>query len=188
MKQLISKICIAVGIGMPIPVFAAGKTLSDLIQLTAGYIKSFTSLIILLAVLIFVWNVYKYFIAADAENRKEAATYVMYSIIGFFIILSFWGLVNILTNTLKLDTTDPSRTGSSNSAGTNRYVPASGTSFGGYDSEANPNGGGVQLPSDTGSGNYDSEANPFGNPKPVSPNSAPKPAPSGGGSDTEVVI
>lgn len=32
----------------------------------------------------------------------------MWSIIGFFVILSFWGIVNIVTNTFKLDSNAPS--------------------------------------------------------------------------------
>ena len=62
-------------------------------------------LIVSLAILTFVWNVYQYFIVKDAENRKEAGEYVMYSVIGLFVILSFWGLVNIVSNSLNLNTT-----------------------------------------------------------------------------------
>jgi len=58
----------------------------------------------------FVWNVYKYFIAGsdNAESKKEAGLYVMWSLAGFFVILSFWGLVAILTNTFKLENSIPS--------------------------------------------------------------------------------
>ena len=60
------------------------------------------------ALVVFVWNIIKYFIKEN--DHKEAAPYVMWSIIGFFVILSLWGLVNILKNTFfsEGDTTAPS--------------------------------------------------------------------------------
>ena len=50
------------------------------------------------AVVLFTWFVIQYYIKPN-EDRKNAGQYVMYSIIGFFVILSMWGLVNILSNT-----------------------------------------------------------------------------------------
>ena len=58
-------------------------------------------------VLAFVWFVVKYFILPN-ENRSEAGMYVMYSVIGFFVVLSVWGLVNIVSNTFGLEGTAPS--------------------------------------------------------------------------------
>jgi hypothetical protein len=40
----------------------------------------------------------------------------MYGVIGFFVMLSFWGLVNIIDNTLKLDNQQPD--------GINTNIPA----------------------------------------------------------------
>jgi hypothetical protein len=42
--------------------------------------------------------------------KKEAGLYVMWSVIGFFVMLSFWGLVNILMNSFKLDNNLPPNT------------------------------------------------------------------------------
>ena len=60
------------------------------------------------AVVMFVWYVVKYFIvSSDEANRGAAAQYVMWSMIGFFIILSIWGLVNILLHTFNLGSNSP---------------------------------------------------------------------------------
>lgn len=73
-------------------------TLCTVINRIIGYLNQALFLLIGLSVVVFVYNIFKYFIQPN-ENRKEAGAYVMYSIIGFFVILSMWGLVNILQNT-----------------------------------------------------------------------------------------
>ena len=56
------------------------------------------------AFIVFLWGVYKYFIqGADNEvERGKGKTFVLYGIIGFVILFSVWGLVNIVGNTLNL--------------------------------------------------------------------------------------
>ena len=86
---------------LPMVTFAAARTLNDLVYKIVGYLNQALVLLMGVAVVIFVWNIIKYFIRSD-EDHKEAAPYVMWSVIGFFVILSFWGLVNILQNTFGL--------------------------------------------------------------------------------------
>jgi hypothetical protein len=85
--------------------FAQGKTLADLARMTAEYLNIALSLIIGLAILFFVWNVFLYFFTE--KDKTEAGKYVLFSVIGFFVILSFWGIVNIFINTLQLDSARP---------------------------------------------------------------------------------
>ena len=80
------------------PATGSGRTLCSLINTVIGYMNQALFLLMGVAILIFVWYVIQYFIKPN-EDRTNAASYVMYSIIGFFIILSFWGLVNIVQNT-----------------------------------------------------------------------------------------
>ena len=77
-------------------------TLCTVVSKIIGYLNQFLFLLIALAVVTFAYYVFKYFIKPN-ENRDEAAKYVMYSIVGFFVILSVWGLVNILQNTFGLN-------------------------------------------------------------------------------------
>ncbi len=86
------------------------KTLSDLATLIAGYLNIGIYLIMGLAIVMFVWNIFIYYIkGGDKVDRVEAGKYVMWSIIAFFIILSFWGLVNILTTSLNLNSLPPNQ-------------------------------------------------------------------------------
>ncbi|MDB5258834.1 MAG: hypothetical protein JWO73_42 [Candidatus Taylorbacteria bacterium] len=107
----------------PLVTSAFTKNLCELVNIVMYYFDVAIYMIIALATVIFIWNVYKYFFKPDAE-RKEAGLYVMYSVIGFFIILSFWGLVNIVKNTLNLDTNAPSSFGTPSSGSSCSSAPA----------------------------------------------------------------
>lgn len=89
----------------PLISLGAGKTLKDIASLFVEYLNIGIELIIALAVVTFVWNVYRYFFTE--QDRAQAGMYVMYSIIGFFVILSFWGMVALVKNSIKLDDARP---------------------------------------------------------------------------------
>jgi len=50
-----------------------------------------------IAFLVFLWGVFTYFIAggANEEKRQEGTKFVFSAIIGFVIMVSIWGLVNL---------------------------------------------------------------------------------------------
>jgi Kef-type K+ transport system membrane component KefB len=76
-------------------------------------IKTYSSSIIMLintvlvpvlfaiAFLYFIYGVYKYFIlgAANDKERENGRSFVLWSVIGFAVILSVWGLVAVVGNT-----------------------------------------------------------------------------------------
>ena len=63
------------------------------------------------AFIVFLWGVFNYFIlgAANDEKRKEGRQFVLWGIIGFVIIMSIWGLVNIVKDTLVPSTAGSTR-------------------------------------------------------------------------------
>lgn len=63
--------------------------------------------IIALTVLVFLWGVFKFVISNDAEGRKEARGYMVWGIVSLFIMISVWGLVNILVRSFSLNNTRP---------------------------------------------------------------------------------
>ena len=81
------------------PSLAWAMTLSDLIKKIVGYLNQALVLLMGVAVVMFVFYIIRYFILPN-ENRKEAGAYVLYAVVGFFVVLSVWGLVNILSNTV----------------------------------------------------------------------------------------
>jgi len=56
--------------------------------------------IIGLALLVFLYGIFTYIRSSDDEGtRKEGRTYMIYGIIGIFVMVSVWGFVRILTGT-----------------------------------------------------------------------------------------
>jgi len=57
--------------------------------------------LVALAVIFIVWNVVMYVIKPpSSDDKKKAGGNILWGILGLFIIVSIWGLVNILTNSL----------------------------------------------------------------------------------------
>jgi len=66
--------------------------------------------LISIAVVWFIWGVIQYTISDDEEKKKKARGNIISGLIGLFVILSFWGIVYLIINTLgvgpdRLDTT-----------------------------------------------------------------------------------
>ncbi len=63
-------------------------------------------LIIGVAFIVFLWGVFKYFIlgAANEDDRREGRQFVLWGLIGFVVIISVWGLVALVSNTLGFST------------------------------------------------------------------------------------
>ena len=70
-------------------------------------LNSIIPLLVALGVVYFVWGVVKYVIADSEEAKKSGKDRMIYGIIGFAVIASLWGLVNILVDTFDLDSTAP---------------------------------------------------------------------------------
>ncbi len=66
-------------------------------------------LVFTIAFLVFIWGVFQYFILAggNAEKKDEAQKLIIYGLIGFFVMISVWGLVNILVGTFDLNRAIP---------------------------------------------------------------------------------
>ncbi len=67
-------------------------------------------LVFAIAFVVFIWGVFQYFIqgGADEEKREAGKSLMLWGIIGFFVMASVWGLVNILRGTFVLQNTAPS--------------------------------------------------------------------------------
>ena len=95
---------------MPFAASAAGVDLSVLTPYSNGIInlvnQVFVPVLFAIAFLYFIYGVYKYFIlgAESDTERATGRTFVLWSLIGFAVILSVWGLVNVLTQTFNIPT------------------------------------------------------------------------------------
>ena len=82
-----------------------GGGLWNLFSIVMDFLSQAVILLIALAVVFFLYGILKYITAGDdEEKRTKMKNTIIYGIIGLFVMVSFWGIVNILINTFELDT------------------------------------------------------------------------------------
>ncbi|HYD93377.1 MAG TPA: hypothetical protein VEB18_02900 [Candidatus Paceibacterota bacterium] len=64
-------------------------------------------LVFAVAFIVFIVGVVRYFIANEGDDRKNARSLMIYGILGFFVMVAVWGLVNILLGTFNLNQNTP---------------------------------------------------------------------------------
>jgi predicted PurR-regulated permease PerM len=55
--------------------------------------------LVALATVYFIWGVIQYLISGDEDKRKKAKEVILYGLIGLFIIISFWGIIKLVSDT-----------------------------------------------------------------------------------------
>jgi hypothetical protein len=83
-----------------------GDTIGEYLASIVGFINVYLiPFLFAIAFFVFIWGVFNYFVAggANEEQRDKGKQLVMWGIIGFVIMVSVWGLVNLVTNTLDFD-------------------------------------------------------------------------------------
>ncbi len=97
----------------PMLVAAQVRDAADLGNLFLGLINNVAvPLLLAFSFLTFIWGVFQYFIAggADEEARQNGQKKILFGIIGFFLMIGVWGLVNLLVNTFDLQRNVPTLT------------------------------------------------------------------------------
>ncbi len=81
-------------------IFAIIQMVKDLINVVMPFIISLT-------LLYFMWGLFQMVRSTDGSAREEARGYVIWGIVALFVMVSVWGLVNVLVSTLRLNNTAP---------------------------------------------------------------------------------
>ena len=124
-------------------------------------------LVFAIAFIVFIFGVFRYMIAgaADPEKRKNGTQLILYSVIGFAVMVSVWGLVNLLVGTFGFDSNArpclPTFSGNCNSGSVTNTSNTSGQPTNllpsGYDTSSNQTQGSTndaQTQPDTFNGIY----------------------------------
>ncbi|MFA6601660.1 MAG: hypothetical protein WCT02_02255 [Candidatus Paceibacterota bacterium] len=83
---------------------------NGLFRRLAGYGNVAIYMLVALAVIFIVYNVVWYIIRpSEAAGKTEAGLNILWGLVGLFIIVSLWGLVNILVGTFGTDSNMPNR-------------------------------------------------------------------------------
>lgn len=85
------------------------KTFRDIIQCVfiAGLIRPLVPLLIGLGVVVFIYGVLVLMFSEGGEKKEEGKQYMLWGIVGIFVMVSVWGLVNILKGTFGLNPAVP---------------------------------------------------------------------------------
>ena len=81
----------------------SGGQVASFLDNVLGFIdKVLLPVILGLAFLMFVWGVFKFFIlgGSDEEAQQKGKSLMLYAVAGFVLILSFYGIVSVITNGL----------------------------------------------------------------------------------------
>jgi hypothetical protein len=147
-SRLAAPLALLASFSMPILASAqTGINLNAIKPYSSGIITVINSILVpvlfAIAFVTFLWGVYNYFIlGADNEaERSKGKDFTLWGVIGFVVILSLWGIVNMVMSTFGFSATNVP---AFPAIGTGTYVPAGGS---------NPLfGGGTQAGGGTGAG------------------------------------
>jgi NADH:ubiquinone oxidoreductase subunit 2 (subunit N) len=94
-----------VALALPLVSFAA-TSVSDLTGVGTLIVDTINNVIVpvlfALAFIVFLWGVFTTFIlgAGNEETKEKGKSLMLWGLIGFFVMVSVWGLVNVLTGTI----------------------------------------------------------------------------------------
>ncbi|MES2985544.1 MAG: hypothetical protein V4686_00255 [Patescibacteria group bacterium] len=106
MKLLLSILTLALT-----PVFAFAQGAAPVTRTVDGFLNYLIyiagralPLLILAAVVLLLFGIVNtFFFQSDGEKRKEGKSFIIWGIVALFVMVSVWGLVNILRSTFQLD-------------------------------------------------------------------------------------
>jgi len=81
------------------------SVLDILIWIKCIIVAAIIPLIFALAFMFFLWGVFKFISANDPKTKQDAQKLVWWGIIGLFVMVSVWGIIRILGDTLGVDST-----------------------------------------------------------------------------------
>jgi hypothetical protein len=97
---------------VPLVSLAAISNVSDAGSLIINTINNvLVPVLFAVAFIVFLWGAFQTFIvgATSEETRENGKNLMLWGLIGFFVMVSIWGLVNILTGTISFgNNTGPS--------------------------------------------------------------------------------
>ncbi len=85
------------------PVFAFAETLGGILNTVGQLIGAATPIVVALALVYFFWGLGQFiFNSSDEAKRKEAISIMIYGIIALFVMVSIWGIINVLQTTFNV--------------------------------------------------------------------------------------
>lgn len=83
-----------------------GGPFGDLLKTTLAFSNTVLIPFILgIGFLVFVWGMFVYFVAggANEDKQKSGKSLMIYAVVGFVLVIIFWGAINLIANSLGLE-------------------------------------------------------------------------------------
>jgi NADH:ubiquinone oxidoreductase subunit 2 (subunit N) len=101
---------ISTALAFPFLAFAQINTVTDAGNVVINLINNVAvPIVFALAFIVFIFGIFQYFIQGghDEEKREAGKSLMLWGLIGFFVMVSVWGLVNILRGTFNTNNSVP---------------------------------------------------------------------------------
>ncbi len=86
--------------GLPMVALAvSAPTIGGMLSVVKNIIDIATIVAVAIALLFFIWGLAQYILSGPGEKADEGRQRMIYGIIALFVIVSIWGLVNVLNST-----------------------------------------------------------------------------------------
>ncbi len=91
-----------------IPEMAGAATLIGTLGTVNSFITGLTRIVISLAIVVFFWGLVVYLMnVGDSEKRKEGIHIMIWGVVAIFVMVSVWGIVELLQGTFSVQNKDP---------------------------------------------------------------------------------
>jgi len=81
--------------------FGGATTIQSIILIAKNIVGSLVPLFVTLALVYFIWGLAEYILESGEANKKEEGrTRMVWGTLALFVVISVWGLVNIIKDTI----------------------------------------------------------------------------------------
>ena len=96
-KALIASLAIAVVPGVS---FAAPRTFSEAVNLLVTILDTGTGLLVLAGIVVYFWGISTNILKMKDEGSQAFKAYFIWGIIAIFVMVSIWGIIQLVQNTI----------------------------------------------------------------------------------------
>lgn len=85
------------------PSIVMAADIQSIVEDIGGIVEIIIPILMLVAFMVFLWGVVKFiFAGGDEEKRKTAKHYIIYGLIGLFVMVAVWGIIEVVLNTFTI--------------------------------------------------------------------------------------
>ncbi len=87
---------------LTLPALTSAVGLLDTLVTVNRFLNGLIGVIITIAIIVFFWGLVKYLTTIGGEGKAEGLQIMMYGLVAIFVMVSIWGLINLLQNTFQI--------------------------------------------------------------------------------------